>query len=108
MVVMMYTHLSASDYDDWETVYQNPEWGSKDLIPLEVPSGGPTHGTDGPLAVSLGGFFTDLGEQFLQVARTLDPDHAQKPDNADLGGACRGWVCESARTRDCRSQGPQG
>jgi len=25
---------SASDYDDWETVYQSPRWGSKDLIPL--------------------------------------------------------------------------
>ena len=26
---------------------------------------------------------TDLGEQFLQVARTLDPDHALKPDDTD-------------------------
>jgi hypothetical protein len=26
---------------------------------------------------------TDLGEQFLQVARTLDPDRAQKPDDTD-------------------------
>ena len=26
---------------------------------------------------------TDLGEQFLQVARKLDPDHAQKPDDTD-------------------------
>jgi hypothetical protein len=42
-----------------------------------------THGTDGPLAVSEGGFMTDLGEQFLQVARTLDPDSAQKPDDTD-------------------------
>lgn len=31
---MMYTRPAASDYDDWETVYQNPGWGSKDLIPL--------------------------------------------------------------------------
>src|SRR5882762_8469590 len=31
---MMYTRASASDYDDWETVYQNPGWGSKNLIPL--------------------------------------------------------------------------
>ncbi|KAI9453452.1 alcohol oxidase-like protein [Lactarius psammicola] len=87
---MMYTRPSASDYDDWETVYRNPGWGSKDLIPLlrkietyQVPGGGPTHGTDGPLAVSRGGFFTDLGEQFLQVARALDPDRAQKPDDTD-------------------------
>ena len=50
----------------------------------DVPGGGPTHGTDGPLAVSPGGFTTDLAEQFLQVARTFYPDHAQKPDDADL------------------------
>jgi alcohol oxidase len=87
---MMYTRPSASDYDDWETVYQNPGWGSKDLIPLlrkiekhQVHGGGATHGTEGPLAVSSGGFLTDLANQFLQTARTLDPDRAQKPDDAD-------------------------
>ncbi|KAH8989706.1 hypothetical protein EDB92DRAFT_1947153 [Lactarius akahatsu] len=88
---MMYTRPSASDYDDWETVYQSPGWGSKDLIPLlrkietyQIPaSGGPTHGTDGPLGVSRGGFLTDVAEQFLQGARKLDPDRAQKPDDAD-------------------------
>jgi choline dehydrogenase-like flavoprotein len=31
---MVYARPSASDYDDWEKVYQNPGWGSKDLIPL--------------------------------------------------------------------------
>ncbi|KAH9054564.1 alcohol oxidase-like protein [Lactarius deliciosus] len=88
---MVYARPSASDYDNWETVYQNPGWGSKDLTPLlrktetyQVPGGGPTHGTDGPLAVSLGGFLTDLAQQFLRAARTLDPDRAQKPDDADL------------------------
>ena len=34
LAVMMYTRPSASDYDDWETVYRNPGWGSMDLIPL--------------------------------------------------------------------------
>ncbi|KAF8263502.1 alcohol oxidase [Lactarius quietus] len=93
--VMMYTRASASDYDDWETVYNNPGWGSKNLTPLlrKVGDhrssrtgflvGGPTHGTDGPLAVSPGGFLTDLAQQFLQVGRALDPDRAQKPDDAD-------------------------
>ncbi|KAH9013882.1 alcohol oxidase-like protein [Lactarius pseudohatsudake] len=87
---MMYTRPSASDYDDWETVYQNPGWGSKDLVPLlrkietyQAPGGGATHGTDGPLGVSPGGFFSDLAQQFLQVARKLDPDRAQKPDDSD-------------------------
>lgn len=31
---MMYTRASASDYDDWETVYGNKGWGSKELIPF--------------------------------------------------------------------------
>ena len=31
---MVYTRASASDYDDWQTVYENPGWGSNDLIPL--------------------------------------------------------------------------
>lgn len=30
----MYTRASRSDYDDWEETYENPGWGSKDLIPL--------------------------------------------------------------------------
>ena len=34
--------------------------------------------------VSPGGYFTDLGKQFLQVARKLNPEHAQKPDYSDL------------------------
>ncbi|KAH9033868.1 alcohol oxidase-like protein [Lactarius pseudohatsudake] len=87
---MMYSRPSASEYDDWETVYQNLGWGSKDLVPLlkkietyQVPGGGLTHGTDGPLGVSPGGFFSDLAEQFLQVAQELDPDRAQKLDDAD-------------------------
>ncbi|KAF8262158.1 alcohol oxidase-like protein [Lactarius quietus] len=89
--IMVYARPSASDYDDWETVYQNPGWGSKDLLPLlrkietyQAPGGGPTHGTDGPLGVSPGGFFTDLGADFLRVARTLDPYRAQRPDDTDL------------------------
>ena len=31
---MVYTRAAASDYDDWETVYGNKGWGSKDIIPL--------------------------------------------------------------------------
>ena len=42
---------------------------------------------------------TDIAKQFLQTARALDPDHAQKPDDPDfndletinvyaVGGSC--------------------
>ncbi|KAH9971399.1 alcohol oxidase-like protein [Lactifluus volemus] len=87
---MMYTRASASDYDDWETKYRNPGWGSKDLIPLlrktetyQIAAGGPTHGTDGPLKVSQGGLFTDVGRQFLDISRALDPDRALAPPDTD-------------------------
>lgn len=34
LIGMTYTHACASDYDDWEKVYENPGWGSKELVPL--------------------------------------------------------------------------
>ena len=30
----MYNRPSASDYDDWKNVHENPGWGSDELIPL--------------------------------------------------------------------------
>jgi alcohol oxidase len=50
---------------------------------FQVADGGPTHGTDGPLKVSPGGLVADFGEQFLQVARALDPARATAPPNTD-------------------------
>jgi len=49
----------------------------------QIAGGGPTHGTDGPLKVSLGRTLLDAGEQFLRVARTLDPVRARAPSDAD-------------------------
>ena len=107
---MTYTRACASDYDDWERVYENPGWGSNELIPLlrkvkaqyqictslcslprnftktetyQVAAAGSTHGTDGPLKVSFGAILVDCAEQFLQVARTLDPARARAPTDAD-------------------------
>jgi len=31
---MTYTRACASDYDDWENLYENQEWSSNELIPL--------------------------------------------------------------------------
>ncbi|KAF8840047.1 alcohol oxidase [Paxillus ammoniavirescens] len=88
---MMYTRASASDYDDWETVYQNPGWGSKDLIPLlqktetyQVKENEPTHGYSGPLKVSYGGQFTEVGVQALGVAAKYDPGRKIADDSNDL------------------------
>jgi hypothetical protein len=41
----------------------------------------PTHGNNGPLKVSLA--LDDCAEQFLQVARALDPTRAQAPSDTD-------------------------
>ena len=51
----------------------------------QIPGGGPTHGTDGPLNVSFAieGTLGDFDEQFLQVARTLDPARARAPPDTD-------------------------
>ncbi|KAI0294584.1 alcohol oxidase-like protein [Russula brevipes] len=88
---MIYTRASASDYDDWETVHENPGWGSKELIPLlrktetyQLGGAGQTHGTDGPLKVSMGGTVLDIGTQFLQVAGALDPSRASELSDGDV------------------------
>ncbi|KAF9245021.1 GMC oxidoreductase-domain-containing protein [Melanogaster broomeanus] len=88
---MMYTRASASDYDDWKTLYNNPGWGSKDLIPLlrkteeyQVKENEPTHGYSGPLKVSYGGQFTDVGVQALDVAAKYDPGRKIADDSNDL------------------------
>ena len=49
----------------------------------QVPDVGPTHGTDGPLKVSTGALISNFGEQFLQVARALDPARAKAPPDTD-------------------------
>jgi hypothetical protein len=51
----------------------------------QIPGGGPTHGTDGPLNVSLAieGTLGNVDEQFLQVARALDPARARAPPDTD-------------------------
>jgi hypothetical protein len=51
----------------------------------QIPGAGPTHGTDGPLNVSsaIEGTLGDFDEQFLQVARALDPARARAPPDTD-------------------------
>ncbi|KAH7923954.1 alcohol oxidase [Leucogyrophana mollusca] len=88
---MMYTRAAASDYDDWETLFHNPGWGSKDLLPLlkktetyQIREGAPTHGYSGPLKVSYGGIFTDVGKQALDVAVKYDKGRRVAEDSNDL------------------------
>ncbi|KAJ3835505.1 GMC oxidoreductase-domain-containing protein [Lentinula raphanica] len=76
---MMYTRPAASDYDDWEKL-GNPGWGSASLIPLskkvetyQVPSDSPSvHGFTGPIKVSHGGYDTNIGKEFIDIASQYD------------------------------------
>ncbi|EIM87866.1 alcohol oxidase-like protein [Stereum hirsutum FP-91666 SS1] len=89
----MYTRASRSDYDDWEETYENQGWGSKDLIPLlkktETYQEGDdalNHGSGGPLKVSYGGKFTNVGQQYLDVASKFDKErgpNAAEGENVD-------------------------
>ncbi|KAI0066444.1 alcohol oxidase-like protein [Artomyces pyxidatus] len=78
---IMYTRASKSDYDDWETEFGNKGWGSADLIPLlqktetyQAQPDAPTHGYSGPLKVSYGGIFTNVGQQCFAAAQAIDSD----------------------------------
>ncbi|KDQ62486.1 alcohol oxidase [Jaapia argillacea MUCL 33604] len=83
----MYTRAAASDYDDWETVYGNEGWSSKELIPLlkktetyQVKEGEETHGYSGPLKVSYGGAYTNIGKEYLGVAEQYDKTRSSLTD----------------------------
>lgn len=106
----MYTRAAASDYDEWEEKFKNPGWGSEDLIPLlkkvracgcmvPEPRSTPTvqvetyevapdhdsvHGYSGPLKVSYGGAFTNIGKNFLEVGPKYDSKRGTTDDPNDL------------------------
>ncbi|KAK2460296.1 hypothetical protein APHAL10511_007685 [Amanita phalloides] len=82
---MMYTRAAASDYDDWETVYKNPGWGSKDLIPLlqkaeTFDRDAPYHGKNGPIKVSYRESDINIAEEFLNVAKWYDKKRSLTDD----------------------------
>lgn len=82
----MYTRAAASDYDDWKSKFGNEGWDSQALIPLlkktesyQLPDRAnprDTHGYEGPLKVSYGGMFTNVGKEFLDVAAKHDPSRS--------------------------------
>jgi alcohol oxidase len=112
---MAYTRAASSDYDDWMTVYGNSGWSSKDLIPLlkkvrvfvsslslliqlqtetyQVKPDAATHGYSGPLKVSYGGLFTNIGQQFLEAAAGYDKER-QSTDDVNGLFSCNAYgVC---------------
>ncbi|TRM70282.1 alcohol oxidase-like protein [Schizophyllum amplum] len=94
----MYARPSASDFDDWKNIYENAGWGSADLTPLfskmetyQEQSDRTTHGCDGPLKISYGGHFDDVGKQFLDVAMAYDEERGQIDDLSDFH-ECNGYA----------------
>ncbi|KAF7348027.1 Alcohol oxidase [Mycena sanguinolenta] len=78
---VLYNRPAASDFDDWETEFGNVGWSSKELIPLlkkaetyEIDPTKPTHGADGPLKVSFGGEFLEIGKQFIELGPRFERD----------------------------------
>ncbi|KAI0688211.1 alcohol oxidase-like protein [Cerioporus squamosus] len=105
----VYTRAAASDYDDWERVHGNRGWGSADLLPLlrkcetyEIAADKPTHGYAGPLKVSYGGLFTEVGREFLDVARVYDTTRGETDDVNGLFG-CNKYGVRAARWIDSKT-----
>lgn len=77
---MTYTRPAASDYDDWERLYDNPGWGFESLRPLfqkletYEPDTEDTsiHGFSGPMRVSYGSRMPEVAHQWLASALAWD------------------------------------
>ncbi|KAH9920880.1 alcohol oxidase-like protein [Epithele typhae] len=83
----MYTRAAAVDYDEWAKVHGNSGWSAVELLPFlrkcesyEIEAGKETHGYSGPLKVSSGGFYTEVGKEFLDVAAEYDKTRGTTDD----------------------------
>jgi hypothetical protein len=71
----MYTRAQGVDYDRWKT----PGWTATDIIPLcnkvetyhddDDPS--KSHGHEGPIHISNGGFISRSGDEFLETVKQM-------------------------------------
>ncbi|THH31707.1 hypothetical protein EUX98_g2453 [Antrodiella citrinella] len=87
----MYNRAAASEFNDWESKFNNPGWGSQDLIPLlkktetyEIDPNAETHGQSGPLNVSYAGAIPNVCQDFLDVGQKYDTERKFTRDPNDL------------------------
>ncbi|TCD66632.1 hypothetical protein EIP91_001099 [Steccherinum ochraceum] len=112
----LFNRASASEYDDWETKYNNPGWGSKDLIPLLIKSEGfqiehdkENYGSAGPIKVSYGGYFGRVSQDFLDLAAKYDKDRRITSSGSGLFpanayGRWPKWISSAGRRSDVPHQ----
>ena len=106
----MYMRPVPSDYDDWETVYGNKGWSSRELIPLlkkvccrysfgkligilmtppkaetyQPNPNHPSHGSTGPLKISFASGHSNVGDEMVAVATAIEKDHHTTNDHNDF------------------------
>ncbi|KAF4617514.1 hypothetical protein D9613_005759 [Agrocybe pediades] len=96
----MYNRPAPSDFDDWETMYGNKGWGSKELIPLmnkaetyQPNPNHPNHGSSGPLKISIASDYKNLADDVIKVGVAIDKDHKEVDDvNAFDDKAVNNWA----------------
>ncbi|KAF8910562.1 glucose-methanol-choline oxidoreductase [Gymnopilus junonius] len=88
---VMYMRPVPSDYDDWETIYGNKGWSSKELIPLlkkaETYQPNPnhaSHGSSGPIKISFASGHSNVGANLIAVATAIEKDHHTTNDLNDF------------------------
>ncbi|KAG1730544.1 GMC oxidoreductase-domain-containing protein [Suillus paluster] len=91
-----YTRAPASDFDDWAV----DGWKSGDLIPLmkkletyEVQPNRPTHGYNGPIKISSGGYKLGICNEFVHVGTTYHKrPYAEDTDNLETCNTYSPWA----------------
>jgi alcohol oxidase len=91
----MYTRASASDWDDFKA----PGWTAKDLLPLmkrietyQKPMNNDTHGYDGPIAISNGGWISPIAQDFLRASHTVGIPATDDLQDLDTSHAAEIWA----------------
>ncbi|OJA18406.1 hypothetical protein AZE42_06390 [Rhizopogon vesiculosus] len=95
-IVMVYTRAPASDFDDWRV----DGWESENLIPVikkletyEVQPDCPTHGYNGPIKVSSGGYKLSLGQELIDVGKAYHKrPYADDTDDLETCNTYSPWA----------------
>ncbi|QRW14249.1 GMC oxidoreductase [Ceratobasidium sp. AG-Ba] len=95
----MYTRASASDWNDFKT----EGWTYEDLLPLmkrlenyQKPCNNDTHGFDGPVAISNGGWVAPIAQDFLRAANSIGIPLTDDLQDCKQSHAAEIWANDAA------------